>query len=607
VAAVLLLPALGGIVAVLLLLGLTDRWLPDRAGAPATLVLCLLGTLLAILALLTGARSAEVLPLGLGFLRGSVALDPLAAVFLLPPFIAGAAAAAACLGQRASPCLPLLVAAAALTVLAADASMAVLAMGSLMAVCWAASPGDGRGLAAASGVFLLAAAFAVLSMGGQQSFAAMRAAPPEGMRAVAVLILTVAAACPLAGLLPIPTAIAGPVMVAVPKVTLYLVLRILLDLCGPATPGWWGGPLLALGAAAGVAGAVRACRAPTFSAALSGMAMQHTGWIVIGLGAALAARSADLLPVATLALGGATLHTLTHTLFGSLAAVSVGAAEAGAGSQTLDRLGGLARSMPVAALGLLIAGCSLANLPLSAGFGSAWMVLQAVFALPRIGGVPLQLLVVGVVLGFAASAGLGTAAMLRLGGAAFLGRPRTPRAAAAEDAALPARIAIACLAAACLALGCFPGVALRLVSAAQAMVTGAGLDGQDGWLGVQTQVEAPGYVPLVVLLVGGGMLLVVAVLMRAGRLPGRQPVPMWEGGFAAPPAWLPFGDPATQATAAAMATSLLGPLPSVPALPRPRLLWDKPAWPGLAPRHGLAVLLGLIAATVLTFALLSPA
>ncbi len=606
-AAVLLLPALGGVVAVLILLGLMDRWLPDRAGAPATLVLCLIGTVLAILALLASARSVAVLPLGLGFLHGSVALDSLAAIFLLPPFIAGAAAAAGCLGQHGSPWLPLIVATSAMTVLAADASMAVLAMGLLMAVCWAASPRESRGLAPASGVFLLAAAFAVLSMGGLQSFAAMRAAPPEGIRAIAILVLTMAAACPLAGMLPSPAAIAGPVMVAVPKVALYLVLRILLDLCGPATAGWWGAPLLALGAAAALAGAVRACRATIFGDVLSGMALQHTGWIAIGFGAALSARGADLLPVATLALGGAMLHTLTHTLFGSLAALSASAAEAGAGSQTLHRLGGLARCMPVAALGMLIAGLSFANLPLSAGFASAWTVLQAVFALPRAGGISLQLLVFCVVLAFAASAGFGAAAMVRLGAAAFLGRPRTPRAAAAEDAARPARAAIICLAVACLALGCFPGLALWLVSEAQAMVTGAGLDGQGGWLGIQTQREVPGYVPLVVLLVGGSLLLVVAAMARVGRLPGRQPVPMWEGGFAAPPAWLPFGDPATQVTAAAMATSLMGPMPSLPAPPRLRLQWDGPAWPRLAPRHGLAVLLGLTGATLLAFALLSPA
>ncbi len=65
---------------------------------------------------------------------------------------------------------------------------------------------------------------------------------------------------------------------------------------------------------------------------------------------------------------------------------------------------------------------------------------------------------------------------------------------------------------------------------------------------MRTQLDSPGYVPLA-----------IAVLLAAGwadrragraaRLPGPHAVPAWEDGFAAPPAWMPFGDPATQVTA----------------------------------------------------------
>ena len=110
-----------------------------------------------------------------------------------------------------------------------------------------------------------------------------------------------------------------------------------------------------------------------------------------GLGVAAIARGADLLPLATLALGGTLLHALNYTAFASLASLSTGAAAIGAGSQTLDRLGGLAGRMPVVAIGMLVAGLSLAFLPGSAGFASGWMLLQALFAAPRAGGLALQL------------------------------------------------------------------------------------------------------------------------------------------------------------------------------------------------------------------------
>ena len=90
-----------------------------------------------------------------------------------------------------------------------------------------------------------------------------------------------------------------------------------------------------------------------------------------------------------------------------------------------------------------------------------------------------------------------------------------------------------------------------------------------GWTGspafaavlvLRAGAEAAGYSPIAV----AGLLAVAGIgVMRALRRSGAQGrEPAWTGGFAAPPAWLPFGDPATQYSAA----SFVEPLQRVVAL-----------------------------------------
>ena len=78
-------------------------------------------------------------------------------------------------------------------------------------------------------------------------FDAMRAAPPDGWRATAALALTLLGAGPAIGLAPlhrwiVPAhdAATGPVAAllsgGMARVGVYVVIRILMDLCGKATP-----------------------------------------------------------------------------------------------------------------------------------------------------------------------------------------------------------------------------------------------------------------------------------------------------------------------------------------------------------------------------------
>jgi len=141
---------------------------------------------------------------------------------------------------------------------------------------------------------------------------------------------------------------------------------------------------------------------------------------------------------------------------------------------------------------------------------------------------------------------LAAAAAVRLVGVAFLGRPRTPRAAAADEAGLPARAAMLGLAGASLLIGLFPGAVLALAEPALRLVAGAGMADRAGVLVLSPQRDAPGYPAPAVAVLLGLSLAAVVWLVRRRSVAGHRAAAAWDCGFAPPPAWLPFGDPATQ-------------------------------------------------------------
>ncbi len=568
------------VVAALLGLGAASAVAPRRIAALGSLGACGVGFVLALAYLLAGAAPATLaVPLGLPGSWMTLALDGLSGFFLLVLSAVGAAAAAAALEADAdatAPFLPVLLGAMALTLLAGDAFALVLgleltslAAGALVLM----RHNDSAALlhigVALPGAACLIAALALLAggAGGDFRFAAIRAHPPEGWPAVFVLVLALLGAGAKAGLVPLHgwlarLLVAAPMHVsalmsgAMTKVALYVLVRLLFDLSGPAQPGWWGAPLLVLGAAGAVLGALRANMADDIKAVLAGATVGSVGLIVIGLGLALAARGADLSTLAALALGGAMLTALAHGLFGSLLFLGAGAVHQGAGSRSLVRLGGLIHRMPVTTAAVLVGAASLAALPPSAGFAGQWMLFQAVLGGPRIDGFGLQTLVCVVAGLLALSAALSAAAAVRLLGVAFLGRPRSPRASAAEEAGQTMRTILIALAVASGLVGLFPGGVLSLAEPALRRLVSAGMADRAGLLAVAPQADLPGYSALGIALILALSAGLVVWLVRARAVPGHRFGPVWDGGFGPPPAWLPFGDPLTQYGGASFAQPL---------------------------------------------------
>ncbi len=542
------------------------------------------------------------LPLGPPWAPTQIAVDALGGWFLV---ILALVAVPSCLFAAASPpppraegaAFPLFLAGMALTLIAADGFTLVLGFELMSLASWALiaarhATGAGRraarlylAFAAFSGICLIGA-FALLA-GSGLGFAAMRGAPPEGWRAAGVLLLVVLGAGSKAGLVPFHVwlplahpAAATPVSAlmsgAMVKIALYVMIRILFDLCGAAQPAWWGLPLIALGVATALIGALRANLERDTKSILACSTLENMGLMAAALGLALVYRGADLLPLASVALAAALLHALNHAGFKTLLFLCMGAVYSLAGSRDPDRLGGLIHRMPWVAGCAMLGALSAAALPPLSGFASEWLLLQALIQGFRVSDMSVQLIaavslaVVGMAIGLAA------AAMVRLIGLVFLGRPRTPRGAGAPDAIgmmraaliLPAGLTLLLGPLAALALGGLDGP-IRQVLGAQAGAPHFGLDLALGDGGARYM---PGLVALGLVVLVAGLYLLIR--RRSAEAPTRGAA--WDCGFMPPPPHLPFGDPLSQVSAQGIGQPIRRSLGELAIAPREWLVNQPP-------------------------------
>ncbi len=586
-----MLTALSLVIGALLLLGLAAVPLAPRA-AGARLVhggcvaACVLLVVLAIWALLAGGGAVLALPFGPPWGRALLALDGLSAWFLLVLGVTGAIASLYAMARPparpgAVPPYPLFLAGMVLTVAAADAFTLMFGFEVMSLASWALVAADHAQaenrraarlylmMAALSAACLVPAFGLLAGHAGGFSFAALRAAPPTGWLAGGVLLLGLLGAGSKAGLAPLhswqpmvypaaPSHVTALMSGAMAKVALYVLARLLLDLCGPAQPLWWGVPLLVVGAVSAVLGALRATLEDDTKVLLACSSIENIGLITIGLGLALAFRGADLGPLAALAAGAALLHILNHGVFKTLLFLVAGSVLASAGSRRLDRLGGLIHAMPVTAGCALVGIAAAAALPPLSGFASEWLLLQALLAGWRTGDIGFQVLAAAGTALAAMATALAAAAMVRLFGLVFLGRPRTPRGAGAHEVGRLERWALLIPAGLTLLLGLLPGPMLALAQPAlMALLGPAAMAPAQGFALLGGTGEAAAwYLPLALLaaLAVAGLLVLLAVRARSPLETRRGPV--WNGGFINAPDYLPFGDPLSQPSAGGFAQPL---------------------------------------------------
>ena len=458
---------------------------------------------LAALGALLAAPGAVVLPLGLPWIGVHLRLDALAAFFLLVVNLGAAAASLFALDdarhetapERVLPFYPAFLAGLDLVVLADDALTFLFAWELMSLASWALVIAHHResGNLRAGLVYLLMAGLSALALlfafgllagtGGHYTFAAMRAAPPAGAAAGIALMLALFGAGAKAGIVPLhawlplahpaaPSHVSALMSGVMTKVALYAFIRIGFDLLG-ATPWWSAVVLLALGGATAVLGILYALMQGDLKRLLAYSTVENIGIICIGLGLAMAFRSAGYAAGAALALTAALLHVFNHAMMKSLLFFGAGTVLHATGLREMDGLGGLLHRMPRTGFAVLVGCAAIAALPPLNGFVSEWLTLQAIMLRPDLPqwGLKVMIPTDGALLALAAA--LAGACFVKLFGVSFLGRARSAATATAADPGRLAQSAMLGLAMLCLLAGVLPGALIDLIAPVTNALLGA--------------------------------------------------------------------------------------------------------------------------------------
>ena len=254
----------------------------------------------------------------------------------------------------------------------------------------------------------------------------------------------------------------------------------------------------------------------------------HAAMAVAALGA-----GADDPVVASIALCGALLHTLNHSLFKSLLYFGAGNLYSQMHTTLLDHFGGAAKRMPVTAALFLLATAAICALPPLNGFAGEFLIYlgmmdsvsNGVNVLYAVGGITALALIGGIVL----------LAFAKLFGVIFLGSPRHEGMNSVREVEGLRLGAMAIPAAGIIMAGLLPQYAVRVVSAAAAEFSPAAV----------YLVEADVAPTLTRVSLTAALLIILAALLytvkvRAQRRRNVTQGPTWGCGFTAPDARMQY-------------------------------------------------------------------
>jgi NADH-quinone oxidoreductase subunit L len=213
---------------------------------------------------------------------------------------------------------------------------------------------------------------------------------------------------------------------------IYFLTRICLDLYRLEAGSRLSILLMSVGAVTIVLAVMMALIQKDYKRLLSYHAISQVGYMILGIGTAL--------PVG---IAGGLFHMLNNALYKSCLFFTAGAVEKETGTTDLQKLGGLARKMPITFISFFIAAVSISGVPPFNGFFSKELIYDA--ALQR-----------GAIFYIAALVGsfFTAASFLKLGHAAFLGKLQ-PQNKGVKEAPLPMLIVMVVIAFCCIFFGVF--------------------------------------------------------------------------------------------------------------------------------------------------------
>jgi formate hydrogenlyase subunit 3/multisubunit Na+/H+ antiporter MnhD subunit len=549
---------------------------------PLCLVAALGACVVDLVALLGGTAIRAQLPLGLPSVGLRFHLDGLSAFFglvvnlgIVTASLYGLGIDRAELSGRVEPFFAAFAAAMNFVLLADDAFAFLFAWEFMSLTSWAlvVARHDDAECRTAGHVYLVMAAMGTLALlfafggmagpAGGYSFEAMRAHRPEPLVAVLVLTATLLGAGSKAGIMPLhawlplahpaaPSHVSALMSGVMTKVAIYGIIRIVFDLVGDAA-WWWSLPFIVLGAVSAVGGLLYAVLDQDLKRVLAYSTIENIGVIFVGIGLAIAFKTTGLQAAASVAMAAALLHVLNHSWFKSLLFFGAGVVVHATGRRDFDGLGGLIQRMPRTAFYWFVGALAICALPPLNGFVSEWLLFQSVLAGPAFPEPILRFLSPAVGAMLALAAGLAAACFVRAFGTAFLGRPRSPEAAAAHEAPVPQQLAMGLLTGLCILGGLFGSVTAWMIGPLLKALTGSELPGPEAgptWFSLVAFDPARSTydAPTIALFVAVSALAMTFIVHWVSNRRVRRG-PAWDCGF-------PDSSPATQYTASSFGQPL---------------------------------------------------
>ncbi len=395
------------------------------------------------------------------------------------------------------------------------------------------------------GALSILLSFGVMQGGSWQfTFDAMRAAQLSPGWAAAAFGLALVGFGAKAGLLPLhvwlpeahpaaPSPVSALMSGIMLKTAVYGILRVAFDLLGD--PLWWWGLIpVMLGLATALYGVVFAAVQTDMKRLLAYSSIENIGIMFTGLGLAIVFHGVGMRALSALALTAVLYHALNHAFMKSLLFLGTGSVLHATGERNLGRLGGLIHRMPWVAWLMLVGVLAIAGLPPLNGFVSEWLLLQSFLFAQQVPHTFVNMLLPLGAAVVALAAALAAYVMVKFYGVVFLGQPREPSLAEAQDAGLLEKAGLVWLAAGCVLLGLLPAQVVRGLGYATRQLTGEALPVAGGWSWVLAPLpdREVSYTPVVLLLViVAVVLLAFFVVRRLYRRPVRR-VPVWDCGFA---------------------------------------------------------------------------
>jgi len=237
------------------------------------------------------------------------------------------------------------------------------------------------------------------------------------------------------------------------KVAVYGLVRFLVTVFTPDL--WWGVLILVAGTTSAVLGVIYAIKEDDIKGLLAYSSIENLGIIFVGIGLFVIFSASGLSLLATISLLAALFHSLNHAVFKSLLFLSSGSVVHAVHTRDMEKMGGLAKQMPVTSLLFFIGAAAIAALPPLNGFASELLVYTAFFESVSVINPLLKILLFICLALFALTSALSAACFVKAFGSIFLAKPRSPACEKAHEASLSMLAGPAILAAACGILGVF--------------------------------------------------------------------------------------------------------------------------------------------------------